>query len=106
MEATYIAYGFNYLKLGTKSEDFSFIGEIINGRKWVEDKEGLVTRPVVKESEAFDSPLLDIKRGSTYQLINLRRYILAWLMNMKWKLMDFLGIQHRFGMNLVLVWRS
>jgi hypothetical protein len=46
--ATYIAYGFNKLTLGTKNSDFNYIGQINNGRKWVEDKEGIVTRPVVK----------------------------------------------------------
>jgi len=66
--ATYIAYGFNHLELGTKHPDFSFFGEIKNGREWIEDFKGISPRPVVKEaqntSELFDS----IDRGSIFKL--------------------------------------
>lgn len=66
--ATYIAYGFNDLELGTKGNDFSFSGEIKEGRDWIEDLEGKVARPRIKgkeiKGEFFDS----LKRGSIFTL--------------------------------------
>lgn len=46
--ATYIAYGFNYLELGTKNSQYRFYGKIENGRNWTEDNNGIVTRPFVE----------------------------------------------------------
>jgi hypothetical protein len=66
--ATYIAYGFNYLQLGTKHPEFEFTGEINNGRTWVEDKEGIVTRPTVKKSETLHELFNQIPRGSTFTI--------------------------------------
>ena len=67
--ATYIAYGFNNLQLGTKHPDFNFFGEIKNGREWIEDTQGLYPRPIIKDiihsNENFDS----INRGSIFKLI-------------------------------------
>lgn len=66
--ATYIAYGFNYLQLGTKSPDYEFIGELKDGRSWVEDTSALVTRPLVRESEPLHEPFDQIDRGSTFTI--------------------------------------
>jgi hypothetical protein len=35
--ATYVAYGFNYLQIATKTEDFSTVGKIIGARQWLDD---------------------------------------------------------------------
>jgi hypothetical protein len=67
--STYIAYGFNYLQLGTKSPDFSFVGDLKNGRDWIEDVQGIVIHPLVKESIVIDEKFNDIDRGSTFSII-------------------------------------
>ncbi|CAM5463529.1 ATP-binding protein [Sphingobium scionense] len=36
--ATYLAYGFNYLRVETKTKNFSASGEIEGGRNWLHDK--------------------------------------------------------------------
>lgn len=66
--ATYIAYGFNYLQLGTKTLDFNFVGDLKDGRAWVEDNDALVTRPNVRQSEPLHEPFRDIDRGSTFTI--------------------------------------
>src|SRR5260370_24146235 len=37
--ATFLAYGFNYLQIATRTPDFSYVGVLENGRAWVEDKD-------------------------------------------------------------------
>jgi hypothetical protein len=66
--ATYIGYGFDYLQFGTKGNGHEFVGELIQGRDWVEDYKGIVTRPVVNASESKDSNFLKIDRGSTFKI--------------------------------------
>jgi Histidine kinase-, DNA gyrase B-, and HSP90-like ATPase len=82
--ATYLAYGFNYLQIGTKSDDFSFLGNIKNGREWVDDETGTIIRPKVQPDakvlhDAFDQ--IDI--GSTFSLKligdNIRPKNLNWM---------------------------
>jgi len=36
--ATYLAYGFNYIQIATKTEDFFAVGKMINARKWLDDE--------------------------------------------------------------------
>lgn len=66
--STYIAFGFNYLQLGTRTPDFEYIAEITDGRKWVEDADGIVTKPTVKKSILIDSNFETIDRGSTFTI--------------------------------------
>lgn len=66
--ATYIAYGFDYLQFGTKGNGHDFVGEITSGRDWVEDHEGIVTRPMVIASESEDKIFNDLDRGSTFKI--------------------------------------
>lgn len=49
--ATYLAYGFNFLQIGTKSldSDFAYIGTLKGGREWVEDESGTKARPKVSK---------------------------------------------------------
>lgn len=66
--ATYIGYGFDYIQFGTKGNSHSFVGEMENGRKWVEDYKGIVTRPIVTSSTSKNEPFNSISRGSTFKI--------------------------------------
>jgi hypothetical protein len=66
--STYIAFGFNYLQLGTKSPDYTFVAEMVDGRKWVDDNEGIVTKPSVKESKIIHSAFDSVDRGATFTI--------------------------------------
>lgn len=66
--ATYIAYGFNKLTIGTKNADFNFVGQMINGRSWVEDKEGLVTRPMVRPFEETPNEYDKADQGTFFKI--------------------------------------
>ena len=81
--ATYIAYGFNCLQLGTTSPEYSVSAEFRNGRDWVDDTQGIVNRPVATESEVTHPPFNDLDRGSTFTLRfvgeNVRPRDLGWI---------------------------
>lgn len=66
--ATYLAYGFNYLQIGTKTRDFTFVGVIKGGREWVEDEKGIITRPRIQEDNPLHESFLDVDQGSTIAL--------------------------------------
>ncbi|WP_429072222.1 hypothetical protein [Aeromonas veronii] len=66
--ATYIGYGFDYLQFGTKGNGHEFFGEMIDGRKWVEDYKGIVTRPVVNACTLDNPVFAKISRGSTFKI--------------------------------------
>lgn len=66
--STYIAFGFNYLQLGTKSPDYTFVAEMVDGRKWVDDNEGIVTKPSVKESKIIHEAFNSNDRGATFTI--------------------------------------
>ncbi|NKF50790.1 ATP-binding protein [Shewanella sp. WXL01] len=66
--ATYIGYGFDYLRFGTKGNGHEFVGELVGGRDWVEDYKGIVTRPVVTYTNIADKSFEKIERGSTFKL--------------------------------------
>ena len=66
--ATYLGYGFNFLQIGTKTPDFSFVGTIKEGREWVEDESGTKTRPKIQDSEVIHEVFNTIDRGSTFSL--------------------------------------
>ncbi|MCE9775162.1 hypothetical protein LZ645_09415 [Shewanella algae] len=66
--ATYIGYGFDYLKFGTKGNGHEFMGELIGGRDWVEDYKGIKTRPVVNVADSDVDAFTDISRGSTFKI--------------------------------------
>ena len=82
--ATYLAYGFNFLQVGTKTPDYEFIGTLTDGRKWVEDEEDTELRPTVKpENEALHSVFHEIDHGTTFTLKfigeSIRPQRLDWL---------------------------
>ena len=67
--ASYLAYGFNFLQVGTRTPDYEFIGTLQNGRVWVEDESGTEPRPKVRqENEALHSAFDEIDRGATFTL--------------------------------------
>ncbi|WP_394147182.1 hypothetical protein [Shewanella atlantica] len=66
--ATYIGYGFDYLQFGTKGNGHEFVGEMTDGRDWVEDYKGIVTRPVVSASSSKNTAFNEIVRGSTFKI--------------------------------------
>ncbi len=80
--ATYIAYGFDHLQFATKGNDHEFAGEIKNGRTWVDDNKGIVTRPVVKESDFAEAAFTTIDRGASFKIRfggkNTRPKDLSW----------------------------
>lgn len=79
---TYIAYGFNDLTIRTKNKKFSFEGELKRGREWIEDNQGIVSRPlmntIVSKSNYFDN----IDYGSSFKIIfsgsHVRPSNLSW----------------------------
>ena len=68
--ATYLAYGFNYIQIATKSSDFSAVGEMKGAKKWLSDP-APAGNPEVKPCESvvlkevFDS----IDRGTQMTII-------------------------------------
>ena len=66
--ATYIGYGFDYLQFGTEGNGYEFVGELENGRDWVEDFKGIITRPIVNSSKSTDDYFGEIERGSTFKI--------------------------------------
>ncbi|MCK4476290.1 MAG: ATP-binding protein [Methanophagales archaeon] len=66
--ATYLGYGFNFLQIGTKTPDFSFVGAIRGGREWVEDDSGTKTRPKIQKSKVIHDVFDEIDHGSTFSL--------------------------------------
>ena len=66
--STYIAFGFDFLQLGTKSPDYEFVAEIADGRSWVEDNQGIVTKPNVKKSTLIHDAFLKVDRGATFTI--------------------------------------
>ena len=67
--ATYLGYGFNFLQIGTKTNDFEFIGTLKDGREWVEDISNTKTRPEIqRDKEPLHNVFNNIDKGSTFAL--------------------------------------
>lgn len=81
--ATYLAYGFNFLQIGTKNPDYTFVGNIKEGREWIEDNNGVKTRPKVLKAEPIHKAFNGIDRGSTFSIKLEGEYIrpknLTWV---------------------------
>jgi len=80
--ATYIAYGFDCLRFGTKGNGHEFLGVIKGGREWVDDDKGIVTRPVVSQEKMDEAVFESLERGSTFRIVfggkNTRPRDLSW----------------------------
>lgn len=62
--STYLAYGFNYIQISTKSKDFSAVGKMLNAKKWLSD-ESPASNPMVipDKKSSVDSYFDEIDRG-------------------------------------------
>ena len=78
--ATYLAYGFNYLEVGTKTSNFQSYAIFENGRSWVASPYGK-DAPKVKEIDIPQN--FQIDRGSKFVIKfsgeNVRPSNLSWL---------------------------
>lgn len=66
--STYIGYGFECIQFGTKGNGHEFMGELKGGRQWVEDINGVVTRPVVINSNSDNEDFNNVDRGSLFKI--------------------------------------
>jgi len=73
--ATYLAYGFNFIEVGTKTPEFFFVGTMKSGREWVEDASGTKVRPKIQKSRPIHQIFSDIDQGSTCSLKLIGDYI-------------------------------
>lgn len=63
---TYLAYGFNYIQIATKTPDFSAIGVMKDARHWLEDPAPSSNPQVVPDAnEVEDSFFMQIDRGTS-----------------------------------------
>lgn len=79
--ATFIAYGFSYVKLATNKDGTVIAGQLTNGRKWAEDTSGSYSRPTFSSVEAIPQGVQASKSG-TYVEVGLdenQRPILPWI---------------------------
>ncbi|MFC3341374.1 ATP-binding protein [Paenibacillus abyssi] len=67
--ATYLAYGFNFMQICSKTEDFMAVGKMVDARKWLAD-ENPSGNPQVKydENGAIDPVFQDIDKGVSIYL--------------------------------------
>lgn len=82
--ATYLAYGFNNLEIGTRSPDYEYLGVLKNGREWVEDEDNIQARPQIKGRDIpTHTPFEGVDRGTTFTLTFEGNYIrpsdLSWM---------------------------
>lgn len=61
--ATYVAYGFNYMKVSTKSPGFTASGRITGARTWLSQKQPGANPKVEPDATAAPSEFDDIDRG-------------------------------------------
>ncbi len=66
--ATFLAYGFNSIKLHTKSKTFEAAVKLSNGRKWVEDTSGEVERPKFEDYNDKGDWLANLDSGTIFKI--------------------------------------
>lgn len=49
--ATYLAYGFNFMQICTRTEDFAAIGKMIGARDWLSDKSPAANPTIIPDSK-------------------------------------------------------
>lgn len=65
---TYIAYGFNDLKIRTKNKFFSYQGVMRRGREWIEDQAGAVARPIVEPTKTSSIAFDELEQGTSFKI--------------------------------------
>lgn len=67
--ATYLAYGFNYLEVATKQANQpATSGVLKNGRSWLDDNAGIVSRPKVESCAISNIVFESVDRGTSITL--------------------------------------
>ncbi len=67
--ATFLAYGFNNIKIHTKSEDFETSVILTDGRRWVENNSGDIERPKFRSLQnKINNFLCDEDHGSVFKI--------------------------------------
>jgi DNA-binding Lrp family transcriptional regulator len=62
--ATYLAYGFNYIQISTKTKDFTAVGKMQNARNWLTDENPAGNPQVQNDTDGpVDSTFNDIDQG-------------------------------------------
>lgn len=64
--ATFLAYGYNYIQIGTKTLNYEQLLELSDGRKWVYSNSQSI--PVFNKTTLIDYNFNKIDRGSTFTL--------------------------------------
>ena len=81
--ATYLAYGFNHLEIGTKYNGQVHYGVLRRGREWVDDHSDSMPSPRVNMIEPTDEKFEEIDQGSSMaiQLVgnSIRPRDLSWV---------------------------
>jgi len=67
--ATFLAYGYNYIKLSTKKDGNEYSGLLQNGRLWVESKKGNQPKPSFVEQDFDIEELNSEKSGTAIEII-------------------------------------
>jgi hypothetical protein len=73
--ATYLGYGFNHLEVATKLGGEIHSAALANGREWLEDTGGTVSRPMMKPTTPPPEPFSAIDRGTSVILRLTGKYI-------------------------------
>jgi hypothetical protein len=63
--ATYLGYGFNHLHVVTSKAGKAYSGIIQNGRKWVDDNTGTISRPKITPHPAQEGALAGLQHGTS-----------------------------------------
>jgi hypothetical protein len=64
--ATYLAYGFNYLRVVTRTPNFYYSGVLENGRRWAEDTTKSVVKPKMYQVNLEEDPLANTESGASF----------------------------------------
>ncbi|KKD38701.1 ATP-binding protein [Limnoraphis robusta] len=82
--ATYLAYGFNYIQLCTKTSSFTAVGKMENARDWVDDDDVSLSRPqVIQDKEGaldnyFNKEILETDETGVSICIKFDKKTLTW----------------------------
>lgn len=68
--ATYLAYGFNYIQIATKTADFEAVGKMLEARKWLTDESPASNPMVTPDSSAIrDAEFSSFESGVSITLL-------------------------------------
>jgi len=80
--ATYLGYGFNSLRISSRLGGKTLSGHIENGRTWVEDATGTVSRPKIVQERPHEGPFEHVDQGTSITVKlrgnNIRPRDLTW----------------------------